>query len=138
MNTVFREVPSSFRPVQLYTDENTTVQNLFATTGQTIPDTMPPRLSNALEILMCSQNAQYVSRQHQENDVNFGLLDGICQTMPSNHHHTLLYIPSCVNAEKLLKQTAIQVLSTGQNAHVKVMTVFHPENFLRAETNKLN
>ena len=90
MNTVFREVPSSFRSVQFYTDENTTVPNLFATTGQTIPDTMPPSLSNTLEILMCSQNAQYVSKQHQENDVNFGHLDGICQTMPSNHHHTLL------------------------------------------------
>ena len=97
---------------------------------------MPPSLCKALEILMCSQNAQYVSRQHQENDVNFGHLDGICQTLPSNHHHTLLFIPACVDAEQILEQTIIQVLSTAQNAHVKLMTVSHPENFLRAETNK--
>ena len=138
MTTLFREVPSNFWLLLFYTDKNTTVQNLFETTGQTFPDTMPPSLCNALEILMFSQNAQYVSRQHQENDVNFGHLDGICQTLPSNHHHILLFIPACVNAEKILKQTIIQVLSTAQNAHVKLMTVSYPENFLRAETNKLN
>ena len=138
MTTVFREIPSNFWLLLFYTDENTTVQNLFETTGQTFPDTMPPSLCNALEILMCSQNAQYVSRQHEGNDVNLGHLDGICQTLPSNHHHTLLFIPACVDAEKTLKQTIMQVLSTAQNAHVKLMTVSYPENFLRAETNKLN
>ena len=97
---------------------------------------MPPSLCNALEILMCSQNAQYVSRQHQDNEVNFGHLDGICETLPSNHHHTSLFIPDYSKAENLLKQTTIQVLSTAQNAHVKVMTVSYLENFLRAETNK--
>ena len=85
---------------------------------------------------MCSQNAQYVSRQHQENEVNFGHLDGICETLPSNHHHTLLFIPDYSKAENLLKQTFIQVLSTAQNSHVKLMTVSYPKNFLRAETNK--
>ena len=138
MTTVSREVPSNFWLLLFYTYENTTVQNFFKTTGQTFPDTMPPSLCNGLEILMCSQNAQYVSRQHQENDVTFGHLDGICQTLPSNHHRTLLFIPACVNAEKILKQTIIQVLSTAQNAHVKLMTVSYPENFLRAEANKLN
>ena len=91
-----------------------------------------------LRALMCSQNAHYVSRQHQENDVNFGHLDGICQTLPSNHHLTLLFIPPHVDAEKMLKQTIIQVLSTAQNAHVKLKTVSYLEKFLRAETNKLN
>ena len=138
MTTVFREIPSNFWLLLFYTDENTRVQNLFETTGQTFPDTMPPSLCKPLGILICSQNAQYVSRQHQENDVNFGHLDGICQTLPSNHHHTLLFIPACVDAEKILKQTIMQVLSTAQNAHVKLMTVSYPENFLRSETNKLN
>ena len=138
MTTVFREILPNIWLLPFYTDENTTVQNLFETTGQTFPDTMPPSLCNALEILMCSQNAQYVSRQHQENDVNFGHLDGIYQTLPSNHHHPLLFIPACVGAEKILKQTIMQVLSTARNAHVKLMTVSYPENFLRADTNKLN
>ena len=138
MTTVFREVPPNFWLLLFYTDENTTVQNLFETTGQTFPDTMPPSLCNALKILMCSQNAYFVSRQHQENDVNFGHLDGICQTLPSNHHHTLLFIPACVDAEKVLNETIIHVLSTAQNAHVKLMTVSYPENLLKAETDKLN
>ena len=138
MTTVSREIPSNFWLLLFYTDENTTVQNLFEITGQTFPDTMPLSLCNALEILMCSQNAQNVSRKHQENDINLGHLDGNCQTLPSNHLHTLLFIPACVDAEKFLKQTIMQVLSTAQNAHVKLMTVSYPENFLRAETNKLN
>ena len=138
MTTVFREIPSKIWLLLFYTDEITTVQNLFEITGQTFPETMPLSLCNALEILMCSQNAQYVSRQHQEKDVNLGHLDGICQTLPSNHHDTLLFTPVCVDAQKILKQTIMQVLSTAQNAHVKFMTVSYPENFLRAETNKLN
>ena len=138
MTTVLREVPSNFWLLLFYTDENTTVQNILETTRQIFPETMPPSLCNALEIFMCSQNAQYISRQHQENVVIFGHLDGICQTLPSNHHHTLLFIPACVDAEKILKQTIIQVLSTAQNAHVKLMTVSYPENFLTAEINKLN
>ena len=137
MTTVFREIPSNFWLLLFYTDENATVQNLFETTGQTFPDSMPPSLYNALEILMCSQNAQYVSRQHQENDVNFGHLDGICQTLPSNHHHTLLLIPASVDAEKILKQTIMQVLSTAQNAHVKLMTVSYTENFSQSRNKQI-
>ena len=139
MTTVLREVPSDFWLFQFCTDENTTVQNLFETLGQTIPDTMLPSLCNALEILMCSRNTQYVSSQHHENNVNFGHLEKICQTLTSIHHHyTLLFIPACVDAEKKLKQTIIQVLTTARNAHVKLMAVSHPEIFLRAETNNLN
>ena len=133
MTTVFGEVPSKFWLLLFYTNEKTAAQNLFETTGKTFPDSMPPSLCNALEILMCSQNAQNVSRQHQENEVNFGHLDGICETLPSNHHHTLLFIPDYFKAENLLKQPNIQVLSTAENAHVKLMTVSYPENFLRAE-----
>ena len=137
MTTVFREVLSNFWLLLLYTDENTTAQNLFETTGQTFPDTMPPSLCNALEILKCPQNVQYISRQHEKVDANFGHLDGFCQTLPSNHHHSLLFIPACVNAEKFLKQTIIQVLSTTQNAHVKLMTVSYTEKFLRAEKKQI-
>ena len=136
MTTVFREVPLNFWLLLFYTDEKTAAQNLFETTAKTFPDSIPPSLCNALEIGMCSQNAQYVSRQHQENEVNFGHLDGICETLHLNHHHTLLFIPDYSKAENLLKQTIIQVLSTAQNAPVKLMTVSYPENFLRAEKNK--
>ena len=55
--------------------------------------------------------------------------------MPSNHHHTLLYLPDCAEAETFLKQTILQVLSTTNNANVKLMTVSYPENFLKVETN---
>ena len=134
MTTVFREVPSNFWLLLFYTDEKTADQNLFETTGKTFLDSMPPSLCNALEILMCSQNAQPVSRQHQENEVNFGHLDGICETLPLNNHHSLLVVPDYSKAENLLKQTIIQVLSTAQKAHLKLMTVSYPENFLRAET----
>ena len=138
MSTVFREVSSNFWLLLFYTDGNTTVQNIFETTGKAFSETMPPSFCSALDILMFSQVAQYVSRQHQEYDVNFGDLDRICQTLPSNHHRILLFVPARVNAEKILKQTIIQVLSTPQNAHVKLMTVSYPGNFLRAETNKFN
>ena len=132
MTTVFREVPSNFWLLLFYTDEKTAAQNFSETTGKTFLDSMLPSLCNAFEIQMCSQNAQYVSRQHQVNEVNFGHLDGICETLPSNHHQTLLIIPDYSKAENLLKQTIIQVLSTVQNAHVRLMTVSYPENFLRA------
>ena len=49
----------------------------------------------------------------------------------------LCYIFQLVSTRKNLKQTTMQVLSTAQNAHVK-LTVSYPENFLRADTNKLN
>ena len=138
MTTVFIEVFSNFWLLLFYTGENTTVQNLFETTGQTFLDTVPRSLCNALDILMCLQNAQYVRRQHQENDVSFGYPDGICQTLPPNHDHTLLFFATCVNATKLPRQTIIQILSTAQNSHVELMKGSCPEEFLRAEINVLN
>ena len=136
MTTVFREIPSNFWLLLFYIDENTTVQNLFESTGQTFPDTIPPSLCNALEILMCSQNTQYVSRQHQENDVNLGTWTEFAKNCPQIIIK-LCYIFQLVSTRKNLKQTTMQVLSTAQNAHVK-LTVSYPENFLRADTNKLN
>ena len=133
--TVFREVPSNFWLLLFHTDETTTIEKLSETTRNTFPDSMPPSLCNALQILMCSHNAQYLSREHLQNEFSCGQLEEICQTMPSNHHHTLLYLPDCAEAETFLKQTILQVLSTTNNAHVKLMTVSYPENFLRAETN---
>ena len=51
----------------------------------------------------------------------------------------LCYFFQLVSMRKIfLKQTVIQVLSTAQNAHFKLMTFSYPENFLRAETNKIN
>ena len=50
--------------------------------------------------------------------------------MPWNHHHTLLFLPDCAEAGTFLKQTIFQVLSTTNNAHVKLMTVSYPEDFL--------
>ena len=135
MNNVFREVPSNFGCSHFIPMKIPQFRTFLKPRDKHFR-TMPPSLCNALEILMCSQNAQYVSRQHQEYDVNFGHLDGICQTLPSNHHHTLLFIPACVDSEKILKQTIIKVLSTAQNAHVKIITVSYPEIFFRAETNK--
>ena len=84
---------------------------------------MPPSLCNALQILMCSHNAQYLSREHLQSEFSCGQLEEICQTMPSNHHHTLLYLPDCAEVETFLKQTSLQVLSTTNNSHVKLMTV---------------
>ena len=63
MTTIFREVASNFWLLLFYTDEKTADQNLFETTGKTFLDSMPPSLCKGLEILMCSQKAQYVSRQ---------------------------------------------------------------------------
>ena len=68
--------------------------------------------------------------------MNFSHLDGISETLPSNHHHTLLFIPHYSKAENPQNQKIIQVLSITQNAHVKLMTVSYPENFVGAETNK--
>ena len=129
MASVFREVSSNLWLLLFYTDEKTLAQNLFETTGKTFPDSMSTSLCNALEILMCSQNAQYVRGQRQENEVNFGHLDGICKTLPSNHHHTLLFFLDYSKAENLLTQTFVQVLSSAQNAHVKLTAVSYPENF---------
>ena len=135
MTTVFREVPSNFWLLLFHTDETTTIENLSETTRITFPDSMPPSLCNALQILMCSHNAQYSSREHLQNEFSCGQLEEICQTISSNHHHTLLYLPDCAEAETFVKQTILQVLSTANNARVKLMTVSYPENFLRAETN---
>ena len=136
MTSVLKEIPSNFWLLLFFTHEKTATQNFFETTGKTFLESMPPSLCNALEVLRCSQNARYVSRQHQENEVNFGHLDGICETLPSNHQHTLPFIPDYSKAENLLRQTIIQVLSTAENAHLKLMTDSYPENIVRAETNK--
>ena len=99
MATVFRDVPSNFWLHLFYTDEKTASQNLSETTGKIFPGSMPPSLCIAVEILMCSQNDQNLSRQHQENGVNFGHLDEICETLPSNDHHNLLFLPEKSKAE---------------------------------------
>ena len=101
---------------------------------------MPHSLCNALQILVCSHYAQFLSRQHLQNEFSCGKLEEICQTMSSNHHHTLIYLLDCAEAETFLKQTILQVLSTTNNAHVKLMTVSYsyPVNFLKAETNNLS
>ena len=136
MTTVFREVPSNFWLFLFHTDETTTIEKLSETTRNTFPDSMPPSLCNVLQILMCSHNAQYLRQKHLQNEFSCGQLEESCQTMPSNHQHTLLYhLPDCAEAETFLKQTILQVLPTTNNAHVKLMTVSYPENFLRAETN---
>ena len=87
MTAVFREVPWSYGCSYFYTDEHTTVQNLFGTMGQKFPDSMPPRLCSAHEILICSQKTQYVSRQQRKNYVNFGHPQGICQTLSLSSSH---------------------------------------------------
>ena len=84
------------------------------------------------------QNAQLFSRIHWKNEVNVRRLDGISQTLHSNHHHKLLTFPVCVNAENLIKQTIVQVRETQQYVSIKLMTVSYPENFLRAGRNYLN
>ena len=91
MTTVCREFPSTFWLPFLYTDEKTAAQNVFETTEKTFSDSMPPSLCKALDFLMWSHNAQYVSTELQENKINFGHLDRICETLSSNHHHTLLF-----------------------------------------------
>ena len=135
MTTFFREIPSNFWLLLFHTDETTTIEKLSETTRKMFPDSMPPSLCNALKNLMCSHNAKNLSREHLQNEFSCGQLEEICQTVPSNHRHTLLYLPDCAEAETFLKQTILQVLSTANNAHVKLMTVSYPENFLRAETN---
>ena len=135
MTTVSREVPSNFWLLLFHTNETTTIEKLSETTRNTFPDSMPPSLCNALQILMCSHNTQYLSREHLQNEFSGGQSEEICQTTASNHHHTLLYLLDCVGAETFLKQTILQVLSKTNNAHVKLMTVSYPENFLRAEAN---
>ena len=135
MTTVFREIPSNFWLLLFHTDETTTIEKLSETTRNTFPDPMPPSLCKVLQILVYSHNAQNLSREHLQNEFSCGQLEENCQTLPSNHHHILLYLPDCAEGETFLKQTILQILSTTNNAHVKMMTVSYPENFLRAETN---
>ena len=135
MTTVFRGFPSIFWLLPFQTDETNISGKLSETTRSTFPDSMPPSLCNALQILNCSHNAQYLSREHLQNELSCGQLEEIYKTMRSNHHHTLLYLPDCAEAEIFLKQTILHVLSTTNNTHVKLMTVSYPDNFLSAETN---
>ena len=94
---------------------------------------MPTSLSNLLEILLCSHDAQYIGRQHKENECNQGELRSFCQNFPLDHHHVLLYIPNPTNIHDVLKQSVSQVLSTAQNAYAKIFTVSYPENFIKSE-----
>ena len=94
-------------------------------------------LCKALEIIVCSQNAHNLSREHLGNEFSCRQLEGIREALPSNHHHTRLYLSDCGDAETFLKQTNAQVLSTTNNAYVKLMTASWPEICLRAETDKL-
>ena len=138
MTSVFREVPSDFWLLIFHTDETTTIEKLSDTTRFTFPDSMPPSLCNALQFLVCSHNAQYLTREHLQNEFSCGHLEEFCQAMPSNHHHTLLYLPDCAEAETFLKQTILQVLSITNNAHVKFMKSDIPNTFseLKQTTNQ--
>ena len=113
MTTVFREKPQISR----LDDETRTLEN--KTSSQTVckvmPEVTPSSLSKELEIPVCSENAQYVSRQHFGSEKNFGYLQDVCSTLPLNHHNNVVYNPSNTEAESLLKQTTILVLSNIQN-----------------------
>ena len=126
--TIFRRTFGCFHFIQKKTS---TTEKLSGAKGNTFPNSLPPSLYNALEILVCLLNAQYLSRDHLENDFSYRQSGGICETLPLNHLHTLLYYPG--RGEAFLEQT-IHVLSTANNAHVKWMTASSRK--LSAETNK--
>ena len=135
MTNVFREVLSNFWLLLFYTDKIPTTEQFFETTENTFPDSMPPSLCSSLEILVCSQNAQFLRKERLENELSCRQLAEICETLPSNHHHTLLYHSDCTDDATFLKQTNFRVLSTTNNAHVKFMPFSNAEYYLRAQTN---
>lgn len=94
---------------------------------------LPQSLSSLLEILSTTNDCQFIGRMHTPENKGCGQLGEFCEPMPCNHHHVLLYLPRCVNAEKLLKQTISQVLTNVTNAKVQILSVSYPENFLQTE-----
>lgn len=136
MTTIFREIPSKFWLMLFYTETNLS-NSLYETMPEMMetPDScsMPASLCNLLEIFVSSHDAQYIGRQHKETDCSHGQLENVCRDLSRNHYHVLLYIPNTSNIQEVLKETVTQVLSTAQNAHVKLMTVSYPENFIKSE-----
>lgn len=130
MASVFREIPSNFWLLLYSAEESEAYSNVYE------KDTLelPTGLSKILEVLSNSHKCQFIGRVHEQEDSSNGSLDEFCQALPPNHHHLLLYLPQCTNAETLLKQTISQVLSNVQWAKVRLLTVSYPENFLKTET----
>ena len=133
MATVFREIPSKYWLILFHSENNISNTSQETETEASGAACIPTSLSNLLEILVCSHDAQYIRRQHKENDCNHGELRSFCENFPLDHHHVLLYIPNSTNIQNVLKQTVTQVLSTAQNAYAKIFTVSYPENFIKSE-----
>ena len=133
MATVFREIPSKYWLILFHSENNISNTSQETETEASGAACIPTSLSNLLEILVCSHDAQYIRRQHKENDCNHGELRSFCENFPLDHHHVLLYIPNSTNIQDVLKQTVTQVLSTAQNAYAKIFTVSYSENFIKSE-----
>lgn len=134
MTTIFREIPSKYWLLIFHTDSYLSKTVRESATEASEELCMPTSLSNLLEILVSSHDAQYIGRQHKESDSDHGDLKRVCQDFPLNHYHVLLYIPNHTNTQDVLKQTVTQVLSTTQNAYAKLLTISYPENFVKSET----
>ena len=133
MTSVFREIPSSYWLPLFSTEESEIYSDVYCNSKDS-GSKSPTSLSNLLEILSKSHKCQFIGRVHTKEDSRNGSLDEFCEAMPTNHHHLLLYLPQCTNAETMLKQTISQVLSNEQWAKVRLLTVSYPENFLKTET----
>ena len=116
MATVFREIPSKYWLILFHSENNISNTSQETETEASGAACMPTSLCNLLEILVCSHDAQYIGRQHKENECNHGELRSFCENFPLDNHHVLLYIPSSTNIQDVLKQAVTQVLSTAQNA----------------------
>ena len=99
MATVFREIPSKYWLILFHSENNISNTSQETETEASGAACIPTSLSNLLEILVCSHDAQYIRRQHKENDCNHGELRSFCENFPLDHHHVLLYIPNSTNIQ---------------------------------------
>ena len=133
MTSVFREIPKQYWLLLFSTDEVQDNEQQGFSHDKNPSFSLLPSVSKILETLSSDACCQYIGRKHAQVNA-CGPLDEFCETMPDNHHHILLYLPQCENAEKVLKDSVYQALSSVQNAKVKLLSVSYPENFLKAET----
>ena len=130
ITSVFRGIPSKDWLFLFSTEESQIYSDVYEKNS----NSKSPSLSKLLEILSNSHKCQFIGRVHTKEDSTNASLAEFCEAMPTNHHHVLLYLPQCPNAETILKQTISQVLSDQQWAKVRLLTVSYPENFLKTET----
>ena len=93
MTSVFRERPGNDW-LLLFSTEESEIYSEFYCNPKDSDWNSPTSISKLQETLSKSHKFQFIGRVQKKE------LDEFCEALTTNHHHLLLFLPQCTNAEK--------------------------------------